>query len=65
MKNLASLQKCIVEAEARFFKMFAIMQNPACIISLPEEKVVNANYRFIQTFRYSLNELLDKTLEEL
>lgn len=65
MNNLAGLQKSITEAEARFFKIFSIMQNPACIISLPDERIVNANYRFIQAFRYSLNELIDKTLEEL
>lgn len=29
MNNLAGLQKCISEAEARFYKLFAIMQNPA------------------------------------
>lgn len=63
--DLAKFQKRITEAEARFFKVFSFIQNPAAILSIPDEKFVNVNYSFLELFGYRLNELIGRTLSDI
>ncbi|MDD4599545.1 Adaptive-response sensory-kinase SasA [bioreactor metagenome] len=63
--NLIGMQKHIAEVEVRFYKVFSVMQTPACIIDLQDERIINVNYRFVQVFGYSLSELINKKLNEI
>lgn len=63
--KLSSQRKNIAEAEARFYKIFAVMQNPAIIISPHDDTIINVNYRFIQIFGYNLKRLIGHRLSEL
>lgn len=65
MDNFNGLRKRIAEAESRFFKLFSSMQNPAAILTLPEWKFINVNYRFLQLFGYSIKELSNQALDQV
>lgn len=63
--DLAKFQKQLTEAEARFFKVFSFIQNPAAILSIPDEKFVNVNYSFLELFGYRLSELIGRTMNDI
>ena len=64
-QDLAKIQRQIAEAEARFFKVFSFIQNPAAIISIPDEKFINVNYSFLELFGYRLTELIGRPMKDI
>ena len=63
--KIKEIENELIESKDKFHKASIINPSPLLISSLKEGKIAEVNYAFLNTFNYSLEEIIGKTTNEL